>query len=108
LIEDKTIRDTVRIYIDTKSITRDYKLKERNEEDAIIKSELERPIFQETDLDYNRVHGIIESYNKKYENPLSLLDAFRNKYNVPFSFTYTIKHKMHKAVLYIGGEICNI
>lgn len=108
MVEDKTVRDSMRIYIDTKSITRDCKLKERDEDQIQIDEvPFEKPVYNETDDNYVRVKNIIDEYNKnKLENPLSQLDSFRNKYNIPFCFTYTIKEKIHKAVLYVGGEIC--
>jgi|LauGreDrversion4_2_1035121.scaffolds.fasta_scaffold290641_1 hypothetical protein len=105
MVEDKTVRDSMRIYIDTKTITRDCKLKDPQTtfDDEI----LPKPTYRDEDLDKERVKQIITNYTKDVKtNPLSLLDSFRNKYNLPFCFTYTIKEKMHKAVLYVGGEIC--
>jgi hypothetical protein len=109
MMEDKTVRDSLRIYIDTKCITRDCKLKDE-EEDVykIDPEEFEKPVYKETDLDSDRVKKIITGYNKDHiVNPLSQLEGFKNRYSIPYCFTYTIKQKMHKAVLYVGGEICN-
>lgn len=110
MVVDKTLRDSMRIYIDTKTITRDCKLNNKNLNDDELDLErqtINKPIYKDTDLDYNRVKKIITNYSSDIrKNPLSILDSFRNKYEIPFCFTYTIKHKMHKAVLYVGGEIC--
>ncbi len=111
MVEDKSLRDSMRIYIDTKSITRDCKLKELKDTESsstFLDEEIfSKPTYKDEDLDKDRVKQIITEYTKDVKNnPLSLLDSFRNKYNLPFCFTYTIKEKMHKAVLYVGGEIC--
>jgi hypothetical protein len=108
MLQDKTVRDSFRIYIDTKSINRDCKIKDESSQDiSLDASEFQKPQYRDEDLDYTRVKGIIQEYNKNIlNNPLAQLDSFRNKYKVPFCFTYTIKEKMHKAVLYVGGEIC--
>ena len=111
MVLDKTVRDSIRIYIDTKTITRDCKLKNEDDDEMIklTDEEFEKLIYKEEDNDINRVKQYITGFNRNIlENPLAMLDSFRNKYHVPFCFTYTIKEKMHKAVLYVGGEICKI
>jgi len=110
MIEDKTVRDSLRMYIDTKTITRDCQLKEEENEDGIKleEEEFEKPVYKDSDLDLARVKQIITDYNKdNFTNPLTILDGFKNRYLIPVSFTYTIKEKMHKAVTYVGGKICN-
>lgn len=111
MISDKTVRDSLRMYIDTKTITRDCQLKEEyNEDDINIDLEAyEKPVYKDGDLDSNRVKQIITDYNKdNFTNPLILLDGFKNRFEIPVSFTYTIKEKLHKAVAYVGGKICKI
>lgn len=111
MLEDKVLKDTMRMYIDTKSITRDCFLKKKDEDIYAIKEEDEtkKLQFKQSDTDHLRVKAIIDEYNKNTRtNPICMLDSFRNKHNIPFSFTYTEKNKMHKAVVYVGGEICKI
>ena len=109
MIQDKTVRDSLRMYIDTKTITRDCQLKDEGNEDEIKigEEEFEKPVYKESDLDQSRVRQIITDYNRDcLTNPLGILDAFRNRFNIPVCFTYTIKEKLHKAVAYVGGKIC--
>jgi hypothetical protein len=109
MIQDKTVRDSLRMYIDTKTITRDCQLKDGEDKDEIKidEEEFEKPVYKESDLDQDRVKQIITEYNREtLMNPLGILDAFRNRFNIPVCFTYTIKEKLHKAVAYVGGKIC--
>jgi len=111
MIQDKTVRDSLRMYIDTKTITRDCQLKdgEDRHEIKIDEEEFEKPVYKESDLDQERVKQIITDYNRDcLMNPLGILDGFKNRFNIPVCFTYTSKEKLHKAVAYVGGKICKI